>query len=289
VTADPSWTDVFGHAEPYPEQADGIDAAIEAASDGGFLALEGACGTGKTMLALTAGIDRVRDPDSDFERVFVLTSVKQQLRQFETDLETINVNLPDGYEPVSGLTLVGKADVCPYARENRGGIDRETVYERCEGLRERTRNLTGEGGETTAAALTDDARSQQVGLLDSGSASGGSGGGDADYLTVDGEPTPYRPDTEEFEGTEFCPFYAGFLDDLPDDGGDPAEAVPFDITALGHVDTDELVRLAAGHGSCPHSVMGALVPEVEVVIGNYYHQDSDLLVDQSETHSPVSC
>ena len=271
VTADPSWTDVFGHAEPYPEQADGIDAAIGAASDGGFLALEGACGTGKTMLALTAGIDRVRDPGSDFERVFVLTSVKQQLRQFETDLETINANLPDGYEPVSGLTLVGKADVCPYARENRGGIDRKNVYERCEGLRERTRNLTGEGGKTTAAALADDARSQQVGLLDSGSASSVSGGSDAEYLTVDGEPTPYRPDTEEFEGTEFCPFYAGFLDDLPDDGGDPAEAVPFDVTALGHVDTDELVRLAAGHGSCPHSVMGALVPEVEVVIGNYYH------------------
>ncbi|OYR81299.1 DNA repair helicase, partial [Halorubrum sp. E3] len=69
---------------------------------------------------------------------------------------------------------------------------------------------------------------------------------------------------------EFCPFYAGFLDDLPDDG-DPAEAVPFDVTELGHVDADELVRLAAGHGSCPHSIMGALVPEVEVVIGNYYH------------------
>jgi len=79
------------------------------------------------MLALTAGLDRVRDPDSDFERVFVLTSVKQQLRQFETDLETINGDLPDGYDPVSGLTLVGKADVCPYARENRGGIDRENV------------------------------------------------------------------------------------------------------------------------------------------------------------------
>ncbi len=275
VTDDPRWADVFGHEEPYPEQADGIDAAIDAAADGGFLALEGACGTGKTMLALTAGIDRVRDPDSDFERVFVLTSVKQQLRQFETDLETINANLPNGYDPVSGLTLVGKADVCPYARENRGGIDRENVYERCEGLRERTRNLVGEGGETTAGSLASEARSQQVGLLDSGAASGSDagstdGGAAADYLTVDGEPTPYPPDTETFAETEFCPFYAGFLDDVPDDG-DPMEAVPFDATELGHVDAEELVRLSAGHGSCPHSVMGALVPEVEVVIGNYYH------------------
>ena len=287
MTDAPPWADVFGHEEPYPEQADGIDAAIEAARDGGFLALEGACGTGKTMLALTAGIDRVRDPDSSFERVFVLTSVKQQLRQFETDLATINRNLPAEYAPVSGLTLVGKADVCPYARENRGGIDRGNVYERCEGLRERTRNLTGEDGETTASTLVSEARSQQVGLLDSGTDGGtapgsaadgdadpgsaADGGTAADYLSVDGEPTPYRPDTETHGETEFCPFYAGFLDDLPEDGGDPSAAVPFDITELGHVGPDELVRLAAGHGSCPHSIMGALVPEVEVVVGNYYH------------------
>ncbi len=269
MTDSPPWADVFGHEEPYPEQADGIDAAIDVAEDGGFLALEGACGTGKTMLALTAGLDRVRDPDSGFERVLVLTSVKQQLRQFETDLETVNANLPEEYDPISGLTLVGKADVCPYARENRGGIDRENVYERCEGLRERTRNLVGDGGVTSTSNLVSEARSQQVGLLDSG---GGSKNADdeTDYLTVDGEPTPYRPDTEEFRDTEFCPFYAGFLDDLPEDG-DPVEAVPFDLTDLGHVDPTELVRLAAGRGSCPHSVMGALVPEVEVVIGNYYH------------------
>ena len=263
-----SWRDIFGHPEPYPEQRDGIEAAIEAADEGGFLALEGACGTGKTMLALAAGLDRVRDPDSQFERVFVLTSVKQQLRQFEGDLRTINENLPDEHEPVSALTLVGKADVCPYARENRGGIDTETVYDRCEGLRERTRNLVGDGGPTTAAALVDDARSQQTGLVDSGSGGGGN------YLETAGEPTPYRPDTEEYGSgmgaTEYCPFYAQYLDDLPEDG-DAAEAVPFDFTSRGLVDTEELVRLAAGHGSCPHSVMGAMLSHVEVVVGNYYH------------------
>jgi len=265
VTDTPPWADVFGHDDPYPEQSDGIDAAIDAAEDGGFLVLEGACGTGKTMLALTAGLDRVRDPDSPFERVFVLTSVKQQLRQFETDLRAINANLPEDYDPVSGLTLVGKADVCPYALESRGGIDAENVYERCDGLRERTRSLVGEGGATTTSNLVSEARGQQVGLIDSGADDSS-----ASYLTVADEPTPYRPDTEEFRGTEFCPFYAGFLDELPDDG-DPLEAVPVDLTDVGHLGPTELVRLAAGHGSCPHSVMGALVPEVEVVIGNYYH------------------
>ena len=83
-----------------------------------------------------------------------------------------NDDLPEEYDPVSGLTLVGKADVCPYARENRGGIDRENVYERCEGLRERTRNLVGDGGATTTSNLVSEARSQQVGLMDSGTSAG---------------------------------------------------------------------------------------------------------------------
>ena len=274
VTEADGWRDVFGHAEPYPEQEDGVEAAVAAARESGYLQLEGACGTGKTMLALTAGIHLVRDPDSEFERVVVLTSVKQQLRQFEADLRTINANLPDGWRDVSGLTLVGKADVCPYARENAGGIDERTVYERCEGLRERTRNLTGEGGDATAGALVEQARRAQTGIADTGAAG-------VSYLETAGEPTPYLPEMPEHGasearsasadgGTEFCPFYAGYLDDLPEEG-DASEAIPFDFADAGMVDADELVRLSASRGTCPHSVMGALLPEVEVVIGNYYH------------------
>ena len=259
-----SWQAVFGHDDPYSEQADGIDAAVEVAEENGFLVVEGACGTGKTMLALTAGIDRVRDPESDYERVLVLTSVKQQLRQFEADLETINANLPDEWSPVSGLTLVGKADVCPYSREGVAGVDDETVYDRCEGLRERTRNLVGDGGETSTGTLVSEARQTQTGLLDSGSTQG------PEYLSTAGEPTPYLPETAEYGDTEYCPFYATFLDDVPEDG-DPIEAVPFDLTDRGHIDTEELVRLSAGYGTCPHSVMGAVLPHAEVVLGNYYH------------------
>ncbi|WP_248896271.1 ATP-dependent DNA helicase [Haloplanus halobius] len=261
-----TWRAIFGHDEPYAEQADGIETAIETADRDGFAVIEGACGTGKTMLALTAGLDRVRDPDSSFERVVVLTSVKQQLRQFEADVRTINDNLPDDWRPLSALTLVGKADICPYSRERTGNIDETTVYDRCEGLRERTRNLTGSDGPTTAAALADEARRAQTGLLNTGS--GGSAG--ADYLETAGETTPYLPDTAEFEDTEYCPFYAQYLEDLPEDG-DPVEAVPFDVEDRGLLDTEELVGLAASHGTCPHSMLGALLPHMEVVIGNYYH------------------
>ncbi|WP_263019866.1 ATP-dependent DNA helicase [Natronobiforma cellulositropha] len=269
-----NWRAVFGHETPYDEQVDGIETAIETARDGGFLALEGACGTGKTMIALTAGIDLVRDPETDFERVFVLTSVKQQLRQFEADLETINANLPDEHQPVSGLTLVGKADVCPYNREHLAGFDDATVYDRCETLRERTRDLTGEGGPTTAAALTASARSQQIGLADSGD--DGSGGR---FLETADETAAYPPEMPAYSDggpagseVEFCPFYAQYLADLPEEGeGDPAEAIPFDLTQHGLLTADELVARSVRHGTCPHSVMGAALGHVEVVIGNYYH------------------
>jgi DNA excision repair protein ERCC-2 len=259
-----TWRTVFGHDEPYPEQADGIESAIETADRGGFAVIEGACGTGKTMLALTAGIDRVRDPESSFERVVVLTSVKQQLKQFESDVRTINEGLPEDWRPVSALTLVGKADVCPYSRERVAGVDESTVYERCEGLRERTRNLAGTEGPTTAAALATEARRTQTGLLDTGGASGG------DYLETAGTETPYPPSTAEYEGTEYCPFYARYLEDLPEDG-DPIEAVPFEFADRGLLEAEDLVALAASHGTCPHSMLGAMLGHVEVVIGNYYH------------------
>ncbi|KYH25496.1 ATP-dependent DNA helicase [Halalkalicoccus paucihalophilus] len=259
----PAWQTIFGHAESYDSQATGIETAIRTADERGFTVIEGACGTGKTMLALTAGIDRVRDPDSDYERVLVLTSVKQQLRQFETDLETINANLPADWNPVSGLTLVGKADVCPYSRENAGGVSDDNVYDRCETLRERTRTLVGDGGQTSASSLTAQARSQQIGLGDADRSEGR-------FLETAGEPTPYPPEMPEHEDVEFCPFYAQYLDDLPEDG-DAIEAVPFDLTEQGHLTPENLVSLSASHGTCPHSMMGALIPEVEVVVGNYYH------------------
>ncbi|PSP56544.1 ATP-dependent DNA helicase [Halobacteriales archaeon QS_1_67_19] len=265
VTAGDSWREIFGHAEPYDEQVDGIETVIETARDRGFTVVEGACGTGKTMLALTAGIDLVRDPDSDYERVVVLTSVKQQLRQFEEDLRTINAGLPDDWDPVTGLTLVGKADVCPYNRENAGGIDDGNVYERCESLREDTRAITGEGGSTTAENLVSRARSQQTGLADTGRS-----GGAATYLETAGEPTPYPPEMPEYDDVEYCPFYAQFLDDLPEDG-DPVEAVPFDFDGMGLIGPERLVALSVEQGTCPHSMMGAILAHAEVVVGNYYH------------------
>ncbi len=94
------------------------------------------------------------------------------------------------------------------------------------------------------------------------------------------EPTPYPPDLPEYSdggpidaSTEYCPFYAQYLEDLPEEGsdGDAAEAVPYDFTEAGMITPEDLVARSAAHGTCPHSVMGAVLGHVEIVLGNYYH------------------
>jgi len=131
-----SWQESFGFAEPYENQADAIRTAIEVGRDRGFLVMEGPCGTGKTMAALTAGATLVRETDQ-YENVVVITPVKQQLQQFVDDLREMNADLEDS---LSGIALVGKTDLCPYGRED---VFPENVgiHERCDDLREHTADL----------------------------------------------------------------------------------------------------------------------------------------------------
>lgn len=143
------WRAYFPYDEPREAQIDGIENVIENASDRGYTLLEGACGTGKTLVGLCAGLELVRDPDSYYEQVLCLTSVKQQIRAFEDDLREINQELREQAEgdgsaeadiipdPVSAITLVGKGDVCSYT--NTGKIDTRSIYGRCEDLREPVR------------------------------------------------------------------------------------------------------------------------------------------------------
>ena len=144
------WRAYFPYDEPREAQVDGIESVIENASNHGYTLLEGACGTGKTLVGLCAGLELVRDPDSYYERVLCLTSVKQQIQAFEDDLREINQGLREQAkddngsadaeitpDPVSAITLVGKGDVCSYT--NTGKIDTRSIYGRCEDLREPVR------------------------------------------------------------------------------------------------------------------------------------------------------
>jgi Rad3-related DNA helicases len=132
----PDWKPYFGFESPYENQADAIETAIETVGDRGYLAMEGPCGTGKTMAALTAAATLLRETD-EFDNIFVATPVKQQRQQFIDDLRTINRGVDT---PLSGVALVGKTDLCPYGREELFPSD-AGVHDRCEDLRESTADL----------------------------------------------------------------------------------------------------------------------------------------------------
>ena len=114
-----AWRGVFGFDDPYESQTDAIETAIDVGQRGGYFAMEGPCGTGKTMAALTAGATLVRET-TKYDRVMVVTPVKQQRIQFVEDLRTMNGRLaadPEAPDPLDGVALVGKRDLCPYGRE----------------------------------------------------------------------------------------------------------------------------------------------------------------------------
>lgn len=106
------------------------------ATRGGCFAFEGACGTGKTLAALSPLLALCEESRSPLSQVFVVTPVKQQLRQFLTECQTINDHRSHGTTPVKATALVGKTDLKPYSRpdiQNQIPIsnpDLATLYER---------------------------------------------------------------------------------------------------------------------------------------------------------------
>jgi len=119
---DQLWNQYFPF-DPYTAQRDGINRALKALAQSGYLTLEGACGTGKTLIAIIAGITAMRhddalsdtfDADPAVSQLFVATPLKSQLTQFVTEAKTINQNLSHDSETVTAAVLRGKQDLLPY-------------------------------------------------------------------------------------------------------------------------------------------------------------------------------
>ena len=290
------WEQYFGFESAYDSQADAIEAAIETISDNGYLAMEGPCGTGKTMAALTAAATLCRETDQ-FDNVVVATPVKQQRQQFIEDLRQLNRQIDS---PLTGVALVGKADLCPYEREESFPAE-ASVHDRCEELRESTATLVRDEGEsaspTTTQASEDDAAASAAPLTATRStgeqwwdtdrarelvrtarndldAAQQSVGETTDQpLATAGETAPYgrsQPAApEELSAGESTPLYCPFeADYYARDKGSP-----IDFTAgRNHVvSTEELLPATVDAGSCPHRSMSVLLEHAEVVIGNYNH------------------
>ncbi|MFD1587058.1 ATP-dependent DNA helicase [Halorientalis brevis] len=280
---EPAWRQYFGFAEPYENQPDAIEAALDAGRRQGYLAMEGPCGTGKTMAALTAATTLARD--GDYENVVVVTPVKQQLQQFVDDLRTINGGLDD---PLSGIALVGKRDLCPYEREDVFPRD-ASVHDRCEDLRDATASLVeadGAGAEThmtpaATAAVGGDDEDEQWWDPKRASDLAKAARRDPeqfntvtdDHLATAGAESPYRreqpsaPD-ELHDGNNpplYCPFEADWY---ARNKGSPVDFTAGEDNVLT---VEEFLPEAVERGTCPHRAMGVLLGEADVVVGNYNH------------------
>ena len=259
-----AWREYFGFEEPYENQRDAIEAAIAAAEDDGYLLVEGPCGTGKTMAALTAAATAIRE--GSYENAVVVTPVKQQREQFVADLRALN----DGREePLTGVALVGKRDLCPYGRE--GVFPDGDVHQRCEQLRDTTAGLvesegaaTGTGataavggvdGDTwwdpgAASELTRDARAEVGGGL-------ATAGAESPYQRAQ----PSAPDGDAL----YCPFEADWY------ARNKGSPIGFEAGNHGVITAAEYLPAATERGTCPHRAMHVLLESAEVVIGNYNH------------------
>jgi DNA excision repair protein ERCC-2 len=293
------WREWFGFDEPYESQADAVETAIEVGQREGYLAFEGPCGTGKTMAALTAGVALVRHTRS-FDRVVVVTPVKQQRAQFVEDLRTMNERLSedgsatpaaadrsnadaDGAAPLRGVSLTGKRDLCPYGREGSfpEGV---STHDRCEDLRENTADLVEADGRSEDAPVAEAALAADPDDIwwDPQRASDlvREARLDAEtYRTLDdalataGAEAPYprsQPQAPEgmVDGEDpplYCPFEADWY------ARNKGSPVDFSAGANHVVTPEEYLPAAAERGTCPHRVMSVLLEHADVVVGNYNH------------------
>lgn len=275
-----TWQDIFPFEEPYEQQKDGIKRTNRLFKKGGIALLEGACGTGKTLISLSAAIDVVRDNSTQYERVLCMTSVKQQLRAFEDDVEAINENLPDDEPPVRALSLVGKADMCSYT--DVGLIQEEEIYGVCDSLRDESRQMKGSNGSPGKLPYAlNDWESDEKTL-----------GKKGDW------ESPYIPnDPRGNNSPAGCPFYIKYLQKTIES---ESSVGVFNLDGLYR--PERLKREASEQGMCPHSVMGIAIDQAEVIIGNYRHAfdpltaqslmseviDNNTIVVCDEAHTMVS-
>ncbi len=153
---DHGWTPYFRYDSVYQDQVDAINQFVELLYDNGYYLLEGACGTGKTLAAITGGIHAIRDrkilseqfmDDEDdeffpqYSRVLAVTPVKQQLKQFIDEMRGINDSLPESKDPVNTVVMRGRSDMMPYGYTNVSPFDTISISEKADSLRETARKV----------------------------------------------------------------------------------------------------------------------------------------------------
>lgn len=309
---DVSWSPYFRYESAYADQYEGIEQFLDVLKENGFYGLEGPCGTGKTLIAITAALEAMRgDGYPDYERVGVFTPNKQQLRQFIEEMRGVNRSLPAAVDEATTVVMKGRADMMPYSFVDLPPFDRDTIGERADDLRKKTREIIRFGSDiplnwpedmdppasahhdydwSKASSKAEDRRERHTYdpyraecvrriLIDKQE-------NDDDYeqLVVDGVTSPYPDvvphtrhivDTDELQKQNLQQLH-------PSDSGkfDPfyaaffAPGLPsfgFADAEHGVLDRDTLFELAVSEGVCPHESMAHFAGEADVVLGNYNH------------------
>lgn len=328
-SVDAAWAKYFPFDEPYSDQVDGINAFVDALAGYDNMVMEGACGTGKTLVGLTAGIHALRDSDviserrdvdaPDYSRILAVTPVKQQLKQFIEEMQTINRNL-DGVTPLKTIVMRGQGDVLPYAYVDYHPFNEYNVAAKIDDLRLKTIQLIrfdsdipldwpeemdppdyskyaynwGDPGEEAKemrdAYKFDPNRAECVVRLLTNRVEAGE-----DPLVVDGVTAPYPdgiPHTNEMVDTERLQRTGSVQ--LPSDlqgkfdpfyaGFFAHDRLPFWFSDADQsvMESNALFRESVSHGVCPHQAMADMMEHADVLIGNYYHvfdPDTRLLTD----------
>ena len=126
----------------YEEQYKGIERFLEILKQNGFYSVEGPCGTGKTLIAVTAGIEAMRNNDyPHYEQTCVLTPNKQQLNQFIEEMRGVNEALPNNVSPVKTVVMKGRRDMMPYAYCDLPPFDEKSVNTQADRLRKNARKV----------------------------------------------------------------------------------------------------------------------------------------------------
>lgn len=222
--------DIFPHNKMRESQEDGIPKVYNHLKNNKWVLLEGATGTGKTILTLSSLLKLIED--TKYERIMVVTNVKQQQNIFENEIKKININTDKN---INSVTLKGKNELCTFVES--GEIGENEIYSKCDELRKGTSQIKEiEGTYDTML--------------------GKSKSGD-EYLYSNN-------DIPNYMNTQYCPFYANFLKNSQKDA-------MFKKEFNGQLTTEDILKKSGKKGLCPHATAGKIMNDADVIIGNYNH------------------
>jgi len=145
---DAQWAEIFRYQSVYPGQKKGIERFLDTLKQNGFYSLEGPCGTGKTLIGVTAAMHAMRSGAyPEYTETCVLTPNKQQLKQFVTEMRGVNSSLPSNKTPANTVVMKGRQDMLPYSFVDIHPFNDGSFNQTVDSLKRNTRKIIQFGSD----------------------------------------------------------------------------------------------------------------------------------------------